>query len=58
MKHPTTRPKPDALTLEDLMEEVGDLKGMLGNALDEIAAIKKSVTNLRQEIIDRERDDR
>jgi archaellum component FlaC len=43
---------PEEPTIQDALDEIGDLKGMLGNALDEIAAIKKSIAELKREVSD------
>lgn len=36
--------------LQEVLTEIGDLKGMLGNTLDTVLAIKNSLAELQREV--------
>ena len=43
---------PEEPTLQDVLDKIGDLEGMLGNALDAIISLKNSVDQIKRQIAD------
>jgi len=43
---------PDKLDLREVLDAIDELKGMLGNTLDAVLAIKKSLAELQREVSD------
>jgi|HubBroStandDraft_6_1064221.scaffolds.fasta_scaffold1423555_1 hypothetical protein len=48
--HRTERNSPDEPTIQEVMEEIDNLRGMLGNILDGITSLRKSVGEIKEAI--------